>query len=226
MSVACSVRRPCIFRFWLCQESIWKKNQSMKNLKSTIRMAAASALISALAACGGGGGGSGGGAGFPIGVVPPTTTPEPAVASSGTAAVGLPIVGGQVAMKCASGTTMTAVTESTGAWQASARNSDYPCVIQMSGGTAGGVERATSLYSIASGPGVSNITPLTDLIVAALSGQEPGAWFASVTNGALSGAITPTGLSDALGVWICRRLRRCFRDLVASIASQVASFSA
>lgn len=28
------------------------------------------------------------------------------------------------------------------------------------------------------------------------------------------------------GVWICRRLRRCFRDLVASIASQVASFSA
>jgi hypothetical protein len=27
-------------------------------------------------------------------------------------------------------------------------------------------------------------------------------------------------------VWIRRRLRRCFRDLVASIASQVESFSA
>ncbi|WP_260685173.1 hypothetical protein [Variovorax sp. KBS0712] len=170
----------------------------MKNLKNTIRMAAASAVIPALAACGGGGG-SGGGSGFPVGIVPPTTTPEPAVISSGTAAVGLPIVGGQVTMKCASGTTTTAVTENTGAWQTSARNSDYPCVIQVSGGMAGGVERTTSLYSVASGPGVSNITPLTDLIVAALSGQEPGAWFASASKGALSGAITPAGLSDALG---------------------------
>ncbi|MGJ7570924.1 hypothetical protein ACSFBX_10355 [Variovorax sp. RB2P76] len=171
------------------------------NNKNIIRVAASCAVILALTGCGGGGG-SGGGAGFPIGVISPTTpptSPEPAVMSSGTAAVGLPIVGGQVAMKCASGTTMTAVTESTGAWQASARNSDYPCVIQVSGGTAGGVERTTSLYSIASGPGVSNITPLTDLFVAALSGQEPGAWFASVTNGALSGAITPTRLSEALG---------------------------
>lgn len=195
------MRRSCIFSRPAMAGINLEKHQSMKNLKRTIRMAAASAVISALAACGGGGGGggSGGGAGFPIGVVPSTTTPEPAVASSGTAAVGLPILGGQVAMKCASGTTMTAVTENTGAWQTAARNSDYPCVIQVSAGTAGGIERTTSLYSIASGPGISNITPLTDLIVAALSGQEPGAWFASVTNGALNGAITPTGLSDALG---------------------------
>lgn len=189
----------CIFSTPAMSGVNLEKHQSMKNLKNTIRMTAASAVISALAACGGGGGGSGGGVGFPIGAIPPTTNPEPAVTSSGTAAVGLPIVGGQVTMKCASGTTMTAVTENTGTWQTSARNSDYPCVIQVSGGTAGGVERTTSLYSIASGPGVSNITPLTDLIVAALSGQEPGAWFASVTNGVLSGVITPAGLSDALG---------------------------
>ncbi|BAL95380.1 hypothetical protein [Rubrivivax gelatinosus] len=38
------------------------------------------------------------------------------------------------------------------------------------------------LYSVATGPGVANLTPLTTLLVAQLLGQEPGAYFAALGN--------------------------------------------
>ncbi|MBZ8140747.1 hypothetical protein CLD22_12650 [Rubrivivax gelatinosus] len=38
------------------------------------------------------------------------------------------------------------------------------------------------LYSVATGPGVANLTPLTTLLVAQLLGQEPGAFFAVLGN--------------------------------------------
>lgn len=38
------------------------------------------------------------------------------------------------------------------------------------------------LYSVATGPGIANLTPLTTLLVAQLLGQEPGAYFAALGN--------------------------------------------
>ncbi len=167
---------------------------SMKHLKNIIRMATAFAVISAVTACGGGGGDGTASSG----VAPPPNAPETGAVSNGVAAVGAPIVGGQVTLKCASGATAAASTGADGGWTVSIKSGDYPCLIRVAGGRAGGEELTGALYSVASGAGVSNITPLTDLIVAALNNQDPGSWFDSATNGSLSGAISAASLSAAL----------------------------
>lgn len=168
-----------------------------------------------MTACGGGGGG---GFGFaPIASTAPTTpanTPASTPADTtvttvtGVAAVGAPISGGSVEVKCASGATASATTDADGVWTASLKSTDYPCVARVTG-TQGNtnfasmvnfvaVPSTTVLHSVVALPGTTNITPLTDLIVGILSGQDPATWFAGSTNGALSSLITSNALADAL----------------------------
>ncbi|WP_312438519.1 hypothetical protein [Janthinobacterium sp.] len=161
----------------------------MKNFKNSFRLISTTTLAAVLAACGGGN----------DAVTPPVIdSPKPSVVSSGTAAIGSPIVGGQVTMKCASGSRLSAVTEAAGTWTASLKATDYPCVIQMTGGTVGGKTFTGSLYSAAMGAGTANITPLTDLLLATMVGQLPATWYASATNGNLAGSITPTTTSAGM----------------------------
>lgn len=137
-----------------------------------------------LAACGGGGSSTGGGA--------------TSVNTTGTAAIGSPIVGGTVALKCASGTTTSTTTGSDGSWTVSLKASDYPCVAEVSGGQANSVALTSAQHSVLAAPGVSNITPLTDIMVGVLGKQAPSTWFANVSKGDLTSSITTANLNSAL----------------------------
>ncbi|NKA33284.1 hypothetical protein ACQVRY_13780 [Ralstonia pseudosolanacearum] len=146
-------------------------------------------MTAVLTACGGGGDGNS--AASNDGPVTNATT--------GVAAIGAPIIGGSVMLKCASGTTASTTTNSDGSWSASLKSSDYPCVARVSGGQASGKDLATALHSVLAAPGVTNITPLTDIMVAVLGKQDPATWFASVSNDSLASSITTDNLNGALG---------------------------
>src|SRR5262245_45039550 len=113
------------------------------------RLAFAASMCAALVACGGGGGSN-----APAAANTPTTT------TGGAAAMGSPIVGGTVELKCASGATASATTGTDGRWSASLKSTDYPCVARVSGGQANGTALASALHSVAAAPGTTNITPL------------------------------------------------------------------
>ena len=164
-------------------------NRTSKN--NMIRVFAAAALAFALSACGGGGGGDSAGPGTP-------TNPIPASATvSGVAAIGAPIIGGSVSLKCASGATASAMTGNDGIWKASIKDGDAPCVIRVSGGQADGQPLAAPLHSVLMQPGQANITPLTDLMVGILSNQLPNVWFDVATNGTLAGTISNNAIAVA-----------------------------
>jgi len=142
-----------------------------------------------LAACGGGDGDTAG----------PTL--------SGTAAVGVPIVGGTVRITCSGGPALQTLTSSTGGWTVALSGQTLPCAVQVSGGTVGGVANGTPYHSIALALGTVNITPLTDLVIARLLGTTPQTWFASPTftgvgtdavQAALNAVRTALGLTTAL----------------------------
>ncbi|WP_232096869.1 hypothetical protein [Comamonas thiooxydans] len=155
-------------------------NQGMVQLALSVVTAAV------LTACGGGGGGG--------------SSEAPAsnsASASGVAAVGSPITGGAVTLKCASGASASATTGTDGSWSASLKSSDFPCVIRVSGGQANAQALTTPLHSMVAAAGLANITPLTDLLVGIVSGQKPDTWFDSATNGSLSGAIHASALATA-----------------------------
>ncbi|MGA4024877.1 hypothetical protein ACI2T7_26320 [Ralstonia nicotianae] len=146
-------------------------------------------MTAVLTACGGGGDGSSA-----------ASNDGPATnATTGVAAIGAPIIGGSVMLKCASGATASATTAADGTWSASLKTSDYPCAVRVVGGQANGKDLASALHSVAAVPGTTNITPLTDIIVGVLGKQDPDAWFNSAKNGDLSSAITSDNLNGALG---------------------------
>lgn len=161
-----------------------KEEQS--NMKIA-RLAFAASMCAALVACGGGGGSSA-----------PSADNTPTTTTGGTAAIGSPIIGGTVQLKCASGATASATTGTDGSWSASLKSTDYPCVARVSGGQANGTALASALHSVAAAPGTTNITPLTDIMVGVLGKQDPGAWFDSAKSSDLTGTITAANLNSSL----------------------------
>jgi hypothetical protein len=134
--------------------------------------------------------------------------PAAAPSLSGVAAVGTPIVGGTVTVKCAGGAALNATTSSGGNWQVSFSGQTLPCAVQVSGGTAGGAANSTPYHSIALSLGTVNLTPLTDTVMAQLLGSAPQGWFASPTftginttalTTALNTVKTQLGLASTLG---------------------------
>lgn len=126
------------------------------------RLIASVALL--LAACGGGGGDAG------------TATTQAAAAAltiTGTATTGTAVVGGTVEAKCAAGAG-SAVTSTSGAYTLEIKEGKLPCALRV---------RPTSgaaLRSLANGGGNSataNLTPLTELVVAKLSGGAPAGYY-------------------------------------------------
>lgn len=127
---------------------------------------------------------------------------------SGTAAVGLPIVGGTVNVNCAGGSALTTTTSNTGTWQVTISGQTLPCAVQVSGGLVSGAIQTTPYHSIAVSFGTVNVTPLTDLVVANLTQSDPQTWFsdasftavnAQTIATALSTVSTALGLSSQLG---------------------------
>ncbi|MDT8992864.1 hypothetical protein RQP54_18465 [Curvibacter sp. APW13] len=170
---------------------------NLQVLKSVTAMVTASILV----ACGGGGGGGGA-----------STTPT-VTTLSGTVAVGYPIVGASVTVRCAAGTPPAATTtDSNGAWSIDVANQTLPCAAAASGGTANGVANTTQYHSIATSRGVMNITPMTDLLVAnVIQSATPSTWFANLVG-------TPTALNAISQADIDASLQR-FRDALPLITT-------
>lgn len=150
------------------------------------------ALLAAglLSACGGGGSGGGG------------------MFVSGAAATGAAIAAGTVTMKCVSGTTSAATTGTDGSFRVDVGSATLPCLVRVSYLDGGGVSR--TLHSIATTAGTANVTPVTELLVASLTGGSPATAFdsfdASRTRGYTSTQIAAaatavrTYLNGTLGV--------------------------
>ena len=99
----------------------------------------------------------------------------------GVAAVGAPLAGASVAFQCVAGTPAAVATAADGSWSTPASATlTLPCAIEASGGRVGNADNTQRLHAVAVTPGVANITTLTSLQTAVLTGQEPAAWYAQV----------------------------------------------
>lgn len=137
-------------------------------------LAAGVAAMLALSACGGGGGGSHSDS------TGTSTTPGTPVSTTltGTAAVGVPIVGSVFAIDSKGAVSPVATTNAQGAFTIDVAGMTAPFILSVTG-SAGG--KQVVLNSIATAPGQTvNITPLTDLIVATASGQPAGTALANL----------------------------------------------
>jgi len=148
---------------------------AQRRLASLRRLAAPNAVlvsVALLAACGGG-----------DGSVNPSA-PSAAVATvtvSGVAAVGAPLVGATVSVRCAAAVaTASATTSSAGAWTLVLPAAALPCALQASGGTRAGVANLQAFHSYAAAAGVANITPFSDLLVGLAAASVPGTWFSAL----------------------------------------------
>ncbi len=157
--------------------------QTLRKPLLTIVIAAVAGLSGLLSGCGGG------------------DNVAPSVASAtlgGTAAVGFPIVGGAVTLKCAGGSNLTTTTDATGAWSVTPSGQTLPCAVQVANGTINGVANTSLYQSLATSFGVVNVSPLTDLLFANLFGSAtPGTLFGTLTPTQIA-AITPAQITTAL----------------------------
>jgi hypothetical protein len=160
------------------------------NLIRIFKGAALAALTAAvLAACGGG-----------------DSAPAPAAAAtstvSGTAATGAAIASGTVTLKCVSGTTTAATTGTDGSFTVDVTSVTLPCVAKVEYKNAAGA--TAQLYSLITAAGTANITPLTNLLVAKLSGGSAASafdGFTATTGKALTAAQIKTA-ADAVKAYL------------------------
>lgn len=107
----------------------------------------------------------------------------------GTAAVGAPLAGASIDLRCSDGTSISTVTDGGGAWSVSLASSQLPCAVRAAGGTVDGSANMQTLYSLTVGTGhnlVVNVTPLTTLVLADAANAAPSdTWFYSLDASAL-----------------------------------------
>jgi hypothetical protein len=143
--------------------------------------AAASCAVLSLLGCGGGGGGSG------------PANPPASVTIAGTAAKGAALPGATVGIKCAAGTG-TATTAADGRYTVTITGASLPCALRVAG-TDGSVFHSVVAGSGSSGSFTANITPLTELLVAATTGGSPASFFDGFGGSAV---VTPASLTQAI----------------------------
>ena len=164
------------------------------SLRRTLLLSAVASL--GLAACGGG---SDDNTTQPLPTTTPTT-PTPPIAPvatqlSGTAAIGAPVAGATVQVRCADASAaLETVTNAAGVWQANTTGQSLPCAVRVSGGN---LATGQALYSAALDFGNVNVTPLTDLLIANATGTSPATWWGN--NGPADfSALTATKIEKAL----------------------------
>jgi hypothetical protein len=123
--------------------------------------------------------------------------------SGSVAVLSFPMARAAVQLRCADGSAFSTSTDDQGVWQLVVATQPLPCALQASGGTVDGVANSTAYQSVATGFGVNNITLLSTLALARLTGQDPQAWFASpafagVTTASRQAALDTVG--TALGM--------------------------
>lgn len=155
-----------------------RRRHAQPSCRPVFALAALSAAV--LAACGGS---------------DDAAAPAQALAVSGVAATGAALSGAAVQANCASGTG-TATSGNDGRYTITITGGALPCVLE-----ATSADGNTVLHSVASGSTASataNITPLTSVLVAQLTGQDPAAFFDSAA-GAGASALASTVTSDKIG---------------------------
>lgn len=157
----------------------------MRHNHSRLGIALATATLIGLSACGGGSSGS-----SPAAVT--TTT------FSGTAATGRAMANAAIRITCASGSgSTTAATD--GSYSTAIASITLPCALQATGSDGTVLYSVTSATATGSNTQVANITPLTQLLVASLSGMDPATFFSNVssTPTSLSGVVTDSAVATA-----------------------------
>ena len=152
-----------------------------------LSLATAMASAGLLAACGGS---SGGGAAAPA----PAPAAPTTLTLTGVVAKGAALTGASVTAKCATGTG-SATSSGTGGYTLTITGGALPCVLEATASDASLV-----LHSVATGSADSataNITTLTELLVAQLSGQNPADYMASLDTSTLAAAVTTTAVNTA-----------------------------
>jgi hypothetical protein len=140
--------------------------------------------VLALAACGGGGSS------------PASTPANTGISMGGVVATGNSVSGAAIAATCANGSG-TATSSADGSYTLTIASGSLPCVLQATSG-----DGKTVLHSVATGNAgdasdTANITSLTELLVANLTGQQPSSYFSSVAAASLATTITPSAISAA-----------------------------
>ena len=97
-----------------------------------------------------------------------SSSSTPAVTVSGVAATGAAISGGSVNLNCAAGAVRSATTGADGSFLLDVTLATMPCVGRVDYKDSSGA--AQKLHTLVSQGGVANITPVTELIVANLTG--------------------------------------------------------
>jgi hypothetical protein len=146
--------------------------------------ATALALSTLIAACGGGGGStSNAGSGSSLTV-------------SGVAATGAALTHVTVTAQCASGrgTATPASSTTDGSYSVTITSGTLPCVLEATGTDSSG--HSQTLHSVTTSA-TAHITPLTELLVAQLTGQAPSTYMASLDSSTLPGTVTPNAISSA-----------------------------
>jgi hypothetical protein len=95
---------------------------------------------------------------------------------NGTAAIGEAIAGGSVTAKCSDGSGFLSpvLTDSKGDFSGAVAEGALPCAIKVVS-----QDGSIILHSLALEAGITNITPITDMIIALASSEMPEDWFAS-----------------------------------------------
>jgi len=144
------------------------------------RIAGATVMVSAMLAGCGGGGSSG------------DDAADRVVQLQGVVASGKALAGASVRASCAAGST-SATTAASGAYSMQLPAASLPCVLEATSS-----DGSVVLHSVvAAGTATANVTPLTDLLVAELSGQAPAAFFAGASAATLPAVVTGDGIASA-----------------------------
>ena len=149
------------------------------------------AAVASLTACGGGGSDTAG----PPPPPPPPPPPAGSITLTGVVARGAALANASVAVTCATGNG-TATTSATGGYSVAITGGALPCVLRATSS-----DNSLRLHSVApAGSATSvtaNVTPLTELVVARLTGAEPAAYVAGVSAGTLGATVTAAAVSSA-----------------------------
>lgn len=116
---------------------------------------------------------------------------------SGVAAVGAPLAGASVSIRCAGGAPLSLVTDASGAFTFPVSGLQLPCAARVSGGSAGGVANTRTLHSVFAVFGRVNVTPLTELLVARLVEGEPAGYFDAFTTAGQASKVSSNGIKAA-----------------------------
>jgi len=159
------------------------------NVRTTLSIrwfsVAPSCAALALAACGGGGGSD-------------SPAPPSSVTIAGTAVKGVALTGATVSIKCAAGTG-TATTAADGKYTVAITGASLPCALRVVG-TEGSVFHSAVAGTGTTGTFAANVTPLTELLMAKVTGTSPGTFFDSFGSTTVLTASSVTQALDYLKV--------------------------